>query len=41
MSTASLSDRFWNFAADRPWCLCLIITAIILIGCAIPGQVIG
>lgn len=37
MRTVSLSDKFWDFAAERPWCLCLIIVASILIGCAIPG----
>ena len=33
-----MSDAFWNFAADRPWLLCWIICAAILIGAAIQGS---
>jgi hypothetical protein len=40
MSTASLSDMFWNWAADHPRRLCVIICAFILIGCAIPGGLV-
>ena len=32
-----MCDLFWNFAANRPWALAIIIVASILIGCAIPG----
>lgn len=38
MRAASLSDQFWNWAADHPRRLCALIRALILIGCAIPGS---
>jgi len=37
MDVPSLSDTFWNWAADHPRRLCLIIVTAILIGSAIPG----